>query len=456
MATYDIRKIENWLDEFKDCSNQYKNNYYSDFKDSYLNLCSDSVVFKIKKSLAESYEKINDAYTKIDIFWSEFLSELIATDNSLAEGKIGKISSDDIINKLKNLPNLEEIILNLGFRLEALFNKSDNKNDGGTQDPKIDEYANKSIQDGLKRNREYKAHIDYLIEKLNKDQTLTENDIKKYDLKIDSFDIASLERKSAEYQNWINILENVKYENGVILYGEDKLLFEAKGNYKDVPGDGVLKSYGFENDTSYINYENSLKYLNTDFEKDCMVFSKYISKERVKAAKNTNIHASIEVIKAITGNNAAAGFNDGTASWISVNNTTEVIVHENMHHLSNNDGKGGIQLTERYRGINEGVTDYFTKVVMDDQYPNNPTAGYPDLRNSMEFLVDEGVIDNDTIANSYFNNDIEPMKDRINEVAGNDKAFDELVDAFQDCHDTGNTARLDEECAELIEAVSNK
>ena len=32
MANYDIRKIENWLDEFKDCSNQYKNNYYSDFK----------------------------------------------------------------------------------------------------------------------------------------------------------------------------------------------------------------------------------------------------------------------------------------------------------------------------------------------------------------------------------------------------------------------------------------
>ena len=123
MATYDIRKIENWLDEFKDCSNQYKNNYYSDFKDSYLNLCSDSVVFKIKKSLAESYEKINDAYTKIDIFWSEFLSELIATDESLAEGKIGHINSGAIINKLRNLPNLDEFSINLNVRLESLLGK---------------------------------------------------------------------------------------------------------------------------------------------------------------------------------------------------------------------------------------------------------------------------------------------------------------------------------------------
>ena len=51
MGTYNVNKIEDWYKDFTSVKNKFNNTYYSDYKNSYIRSCSDSVVIRMRNKL---------------------------------------------------------------------------------------------------------------------------------------------------------------------------------------------------------------------------------------------------------------------------------------------------------------------------------------------------------------------------------------------------------------------
>lgn len=118
MGTYNVNKIEDWYKDFTSVKNKFNNTYYSDYKNSYIRSCSDSVVIRMRNKLNQHYAKIARINNRIDNTWNDFIQDLKAIDNRLAGGK-GSANDSTIASKLSKLPTLKEYKADLKVRINS-------------------------------------------------------------------------------------------------------------------------------------------------------------------------------------------------------------------------------------------------------------------------------------------------------------------------------------------------
>ncbi len=107
MGLYNLTRIEGWYEDFTDLKNRFNNDYYQDFKSSYLRKCPNQLVSKMYLNLQEKYFKIRELYKKVDTVWSEYIVDLENTDNRLA-GQSGSVSASTVSSLLSKMPQLND------------------------------------------------------------------------------------------------------------------------------------------------------------------------------------------------------------------------------------------------------------------------------------------------------------------------------------------------------------
>ena len=118
MGTYNVSKIEGWLEDFTSAKNKFNNTYYSDYKNSYIRSCSDSAVIRMRNKLNQHYDRIIRINNRIKNVWDDFLYDLKAVDNRLAGGK-GSTNDSTVASKLSKLPSLKEYKADLKVRINS-------------------------------------------------------------------------------------------------------------------------------------------------------------------------------------------------------------------------------------------------------------------------------------------------------------------------------------------------
>lgn len=118
MGTYNVSKIEGWLEDFTSAKNKFNNTYYSDYKNSYIRSCSDSAVIRMRNKLNQHYDRIIRINNRIKNVWDDFLYDLKAVDNRLAGGK-GSTNDSTVAAKLAKLPSLKEYKADLKVRINS-------------------------------------------------------------------------------------------------------------------------------------------------------------------------------------------------------------------------------------------------------------------------------------------------------------------------------------------------
>lgn len=118
MGIYNVRKIENWLEDFTSEKNKFTNTYYDDYKNSYIRTCSDSTIKKMCSKLNQHYYKISKINSKISSTWNNYLEDLKAIDGRLA-GNRGSVNDSIVASKLSKLPTLKEYSANLYTKINS-------------------------------------------------------------------------------------------------------------------------------------------------------------------------------------------------------------------------------------------------------------------------------------------------------------------------------------------------
>lgn len=118
MGIYNVRKIENWLEDFTSEKNKFTNTYYDDYKNSYIRTCSDSTIKKMCNKLNQHYYKISKINSKISSTWNNYLEDLKAIDGRLA-GNRGSVNDSIVASKLSKLPTLKEYSANLYTKINS-------------------------------------------------------------------------------------------------------------------------------------------------------------------------------------------------------------------------------------------------------------------------------------------------------------------------------------------------
>lgn len=117
MAVYNVDKISNWYDDFISEKKKF-NNYYSNYKSSYISNCSEEVVRKMKSYLDKNFSEVEKKFKKIEKVWKEYLVDLKNTDRRLAGGK-GSINASSVSSKISKLPTLKEYKRSLDIRIKS-------------------------------------------------------------------------------------------------------------------------------------------------------------------------------------------------------------------------------------------------------------------------------------------------------------------------------------------------
>lgn len=117
MGIYNVSKIENWFDDFASASKKY-NEYYNDFKSSYICSCGDSTISKMKKNLIEHYSRISKINNRINDIWKKYIHDLKAIDNALA-GHKANFNDSTLSTKISKLPSLTTYKANLNTKINS-------------------------------------------------------------------------------------------------------------------------------------------------------------------------------------------------------------------------------------------------------------------------------------------------------------------------------------------------
>ena len=125
------------------------------------------------------------------------------------------------------------------------------------------------------------------------------------------------------------------------------------------------------------------------------------------------------------------------------------ISHENIHQMSSNRGISGIRMDEVHCGINETFTEYLNSLCLKSDYPSYNYCAYQPMVDRLRLLVQKGVFTDDDIMSAYFNNDISPIKNKVNQLAGSNSYYDKFVMAFKNAHDNQKYIDLDNCCSDL-------
>lgn len=184
--------------------------------------------------------------------------------------------------------------------------------------------------------------------------------------------------------------------------------------------------------------------------------TEYVSAEKINETVGVNFLTSDNIFNSLIDAENAVAFNNGENSYMKFTDDFLIpnISHENIHQLSANAGKFGIKVDEAHRGINETFTEYINEIVMDSNYPKDLYCAYQPMVERLKMLTSKGVLTNDEIMKSYFNNDISILRDKINGIADYD-CYDKLVKAFSNAHDNKDYFDLDQVCMELIYILEN-
>jgi hypothetical protein len=83
------------------------------------------------------------------------------------------------------------------------------------------------------------------------------------------------------------------------------------------------------------------------------------------------------------------------------------IVHEAMHLFSSTSFVNKVDFN-----VNEGATEVFARKLCEEN--SIPRAGYPDQHRSVKKLV--GVTSEALLADAYFNNNLQPLKDKVDDA----------------------------------------
>lgn len=95
------------------------------------------------------------------------------------------------------------------------------------------------------------------------------------------------------------------------------------------------------------------------------------------------------------------------------------ISHESIHQIARSkDGtKTGFQIEEKYRGINETCTEYFSQLARNGksytQMTGKVACGYWHSVRQLTRLINAGIFTNDELSRSYVTNDVSYLKDSI-------------------------------------------
>ena len=144
MAFYDTDKIKLYYDDFTSYKNAFSSDY-NNYKNSYIVTSGDYTINLMQRKFDTYFQRLNNAYNKIQTQWKDFYDDLINTDSVLAgEKSVGSIKSAITASKINLMPKLEDYNVNL-----SVFNGvADAMIKGATAS--IVGVLNKNYQDPLK------------------------------------------------------------------------------------------------------------------------------------------------------------------------------------------------------------------------------------------------------------------------------------------------------------------
>lgn len=175
-------------------------------------------------------------------------------------------------------------------------------------------------------------------------------------------------------------------------------------------------------------------------------YGNYISYDKLnKPLDKTVRYISQLTMKLRTKQDGILGYNNGKKSYIAkgTGHELQTTVHENLHQLSNNNGKAGIT-TQRVYGygrnniqMNEAITELLTKRTLGERYGSDYSL-YSNNRDAMAIL--ESSLGENLVAEAYFQNKPELLEQKIDSVLGPGH-WEQLSEAFDDCVDRDYNTR---------------
>lgn len=129
------------------------------------------------------------------------------------------------------------------------------------------------------------------------------------------------------------------------------------------------------------------------------------------------------------------GFSDGDYAYVDSESGYQypTAIHENIHVLSSNNNSGhdknGISIDGADIGMNEAITEMYTKRAMGDEYHQEGYSDYDENAAHMEEL--ECVFGEEIIKVSYFHNQPELLSEKYDAVMG-EGAWKELSNQFDE------------------------
>ncbi len=113
MAFYDTDKIKLYYDDFTSYKNAFSSDY-NNYKNSYIVTSGDYTINLMQRKFDTYFQRLNNAYNKIQTQWKDFYDDLINTDSVLAgEKSVGSIKSAITASKINLMPKLEDYNVNL-------------------------------------------------------------------------------------------------------------------------------------------------------------------------------------------------------------------------------------------------------------------------------------------------------------------------------------------------------
>ena len=80
-----ISNLKNYKNTFDDLKNTFKDSAYSTFQSGYVRKCSDPYVTKMKANLTIMYDRIQNGYNSIDIWWKKYNKSIEEVEKYLSE-----------------------------------------------------------------------------------------------------------------------------------------------------------------------------------------------------------------------------------------------------------------------------------------------------------------------------------------------------------------------------------
>ena len=353
-----------------------------------------------------------------------------------------------------NQTNFEDRVGRTAAKLADDYNYLHSLKEDGTleklirQGQKFDSYTGVKLTDVDATLEKYAKRIDDLQDLVFKDDVvMTSRQRNLYDAMNSS--IEKLNKQfGAKYGPDIGIKQVTAYANGKVD------LNYIPREYRD-----VIKDYSYDELQEYFLLKKQIEICN-EFSKNGKMtdnytntFSRYVDADKIAETKNVNILLTDEAFEIFYPGSNAMAFNNGKNSYMNLKYSDDIIKanisHENIHQMSSNNGISGIRIDERHRGINETFTEYLNNLSLKSDYPKKPYCGYQPMVDRLNFLVQKGIFTNDDIMNAYFNNDISPIMNKVNRLAGSDNYYDNFVAAFQNAHDNHQYNDLDKCCMDL-------